>query len=311
MSRLGSVGDLDVLAVVNRNGLKRWLDALKGVGIGAYEVYCETLLLPWAAGEWSLAWDGREGFVRTGELEGAATDCGDQQAPPLSVRLALEAAATRPAAIALYLTAPDAAPDLEAWQRELGVTLRLAGPWDWRTAAPEAGVSLMHERGGWGAISGVLTRLRPAAWLAGAALALHAASLVTDWTLLAGEQRTLRRQMESRFRATFPDAIAVVDPALQMRRKLAEARHAAGLADDGDFLPLIEKVASAAKELPAGSLRIGSYESGRLTLECAAIDEAAVRRLVARLGQTGLSVDTSATATRAAGGAVVLAVQAL
>lgn len=309
--RLGSVGDLDALAVVDRNGLKRWLDALKGIGIGAYEVHCETLLLPWAAGEWSLAWDGREGIVRTGELEGAATDCGDRQSPPLSVRLALEAATTRPAAVALYLTAPDAAPDLKAWQRELGVTLRLAGPWDWRRAAPDAGVSLMQERRRWGAIPGVLARLRSAAWIAGAALALHAVALIADWTVLAGEQRALRHHMESRFRATFPDAIAVVDPALQMRRKLAEARHAAGLSDSGDFLPLIEKVAAAVRELPAGSLRVGSYESGGLTLEFAAIDEASVRRMAARLVQAGLSVNTASTAMRAASGAIVITVRAL
>ena len=266
VSWLGSAGDADVLAVVDKQGLTRWLDALDDVGIGAYEVHCETLLLPWAAGEWSLAWDGRDGFVRTGEFEGAATDCGDRQSPPLSLRLALEAAAARnarPDSIAVYTTAPDAALDLETWQRELGVTLRLAGSWDWRTAPPDAGVSLVQARKRWRVLPGALARLRPAAWIVGVALAIQAVALVTDWTLLAREQRALRQQMEARFRAAFPDAVAVVDPALQMRRKLAEARHAAGQPDGGDFLPMIEKVAAALKDLPAGSLRIVSYESGR------------------------------------------------
>src|SRR5262249_37466988 len=74
VSGLGSAGGSDALAVVDRQGLARWREALEPAGIRAYEVHCETLLLPWTAGEWSLAWDGREGFVRTGELEGAATD---------------------------------------------------------------------------------------------------------------------------------------------------------------------------------------------------------------------------------------------
>ncbi len=313
VSWLGSAGDADMLAVVDRQGLQRWLDALNAVGIRAYEIHCETLLLPRATGEWSLAWNGREGFVRTGELEGAATDCGDRESPPLSLRLMLEAAATRnarPASIALYMTAPDAAPDIDAWQRELGVALRLAGAWDWRTASPHAGVSLAQERRRWRVSPSALARLRPAAWIVGGALAIHAAALVTDWTLLAGEQRALRQQMESRFRAAFPDAVAVVDPALQMRRKLAAARHAAGQSDSGDFLPLIENVAAAVKELPAGSLRIVSYESGRLTLELAAIEAAAVRRMVARLLQAGLSVDTAPAATRAGSGTVVMTVRA-
>jgi len=313
----GAEGDADVLAVVDKASLNRWLDALAAAGIHAPEVHCESLLLPWTAGEWSLVWDGREAIVRTGGLEGAATDCGDRGSPPLSLRLMLDEAQTRgerPASIALHVTARAAAPDLEAWQRELGIVVRLAAPWDWRTASPQAGVSLMQQRRRWRMAPGVLARLRPAAWIAGAALAIEAAALVADWTLLAREQRTLRQDMVARFRATFPDAVAVADPALQMRRKLAEARHAAGQSDRGDFLPMIEQVAAAAAEFPAGAVRAVSYEGGRLTLELSAVDEAGVRRIVARLAQSGLSVDTppapSSAPARAASATVVLTVRA-
>ena len=318
VSWLGTAADTNVLAVADRQGLKAWHDALEAAGIGEYEVHCETLMLPMTAGEWSLAWDGREGFVRTSEIEGAATDCGDRETPPLSLRLMLDEAKARieaPKTIALYLcmTAPDAesnaAPDPDAWQRTLGVALRLARPWDWRRAPPDAGVSLAQERQRWRLLPGTLQRLRPAAWLVGIALAVHALALIVDWTRLAGEQRNLRAQMESRFRTTFPDAVAVADPALQMRRKLAEARHAAGLPDAGDFLPMIEKVADALKEVPAGGLRIASYESGRMTLELAAVEEASVRRIVARLLQAGMRVEAAAPGTRPGRQAVVLTVR--
>ena len=316
VSWLGSAADADVLAVADRQGLKAWNDALEAAGIGEYEVHCETLMLPWTAGEWSLAWDGREAFVRTGEFEGAATDCGDRESPPLSLRLMLDEAKARieaPNTIALHLTAPhvasDAAPDLDAWQRKLGVALRLAGPWDWRSAPPDAGVSLAQERQRWRLLPGALSRLRPAAWLVGIAVVVQALALVADWTLLAGEQRSLSQRMELRFRAAFPDAVAVADPALQMRRKLTEARHGAGVPDAGDFLPMIEKVAAALKEVPAGGLRVASYESGRMTLELAAVDEASVRRIVARLLQAGMLVDTSPPGTRPGSAAVVLTVR--
>jgi general secretion pathway protein L len=138
---------------------------------------------------------------------------------------------------------------------------------------------------------------------------VHALALTADWTRLAREQRGLRAQMESRFRTAFPDAVAVVDPALQMRRKLSDARHAAGQPDSGDFLPMLEKVANALKEAPAGALRIASYESGRMTLELAAVEEAGVSRIVARLLQTGMRVDTSPGATRAGSATVVLTVR--
>ena len=116
--------------------------------------------------------------------------------------------------------------------------------------------------------------------------------------------------MESRFRTAFPDAVAVVDPALQMRRKLVEAHHAAGQPDSGDFLPMIEKVAAGTKGLPAAGLRILSYESGRMTLELAGGDEAAVQRIVTRLVQSGLSVEPAAAVKRPGSATVVITVRA-
>jgi general secretion pathway protein L len=128
--------------------------------------------------------------------------------------------------------------------------------------------------------------------------------------LLAREQRTLRQNMVARFRAAFPDAVAVVDPALQMRRKIAEARHAAGQSDGGDFLPMIEQMTMGMKDLPGGGLRILSYESGRMTLELAATEEAAVNRIVTRLTQSGLSVERSTAVQRPGGATVVITVRA-
>ncbi len=313
VSWLGRSVDHDVLAVVDKAGLARWREALNVVGIDGYEVHCESLLLPWTAGEWSLAWNGSEGFVRTGELEAAATDCGDRDTPPLSLRLLLEEAATAgdtPTTLALFTTAPDAAPDTDAWSRELGIGVRVAGGWDWRGAPADAGVSLAQEQQRWRMFKGLPARLRPAAWLLGAALAIHVVALVVDWTSLAGQQRALRQQMETRFRNVFPDAVAVADPALQMRRKLAEARHAAGQPDSGDFLPMIEQVAAATSALPAGAVRAVSYEGGRLTLELAPLDEASLRGIETRLRQSGLGVDAPPASARDASTSVTMTVRA-
>lgn len=307
---LGMAGEEDVLAAVDRQSIKSWRDALDSVGIRHYEIHCETLMLPRRNNEWSLAWDGREGYVRTGEFEGGATDSGDHRRPPLSLLLMLDEArktGSLPAAIALHATAPDGTPDIEAWQKTLGVNIRSAGQWNWWAALPDAGVSLVREHRHWLAWAGTLQRLRPAAWILGAALVIHAAALVIDWASLAREQRNLRQGMEARFRATFPDTVAVVDPALQMRRKLAEARHAAGQTNSSDFLPMIDKAGSALKDLPAGSVRVLSYESGRMTIEILSADEATTRRIVARLQQSGLRVDAPAAApARSGSGTVVI-----
>ena len=315
VSWLGAVDDEDVLAVIDKAGLARWQHALAAVGIRIDEVHCETLLLPVQSGEWSLAWNGSDGFVRTGELEGAATDSGDGKSPPFSLRLMLEEVKMHratPTSIAIYPTTADATPDIAAWQHALGVNLRIAGTWDWRTASPDAGVSLVQQRQRWRVFAGMATRLRPAAWILGSALTLHAAALIIAWTQLTSDQHSLRQQMETQFRAAFPDAVAVVDPALQMRRKLAEARHAAGLSDSSDFLPMLAQVALATKALPAGSVRTVSYEDGLMTLALAA-EDAALQRIVVNLRQSGLGVDTAAATASAlaANATVVMTVRAL
>ena len=165
VSWLGTVGDEDVLAIVDKAGLARWRDALAAAGIRGYEVHVETLLLPRVTGEWSLAWSGAEGVVRTGEFEGTATDCGDRETPPLSLRLLLEEAVAHragPGSLAIYQSESDLVPDIEAWTRDLGIAVRLAGTWDWRTAPADAGVSVAQERQRWRAFTGVAARLRPA-----------------------------------------------------------------------------------------------------------------------------------------------------
>ena len=307
VSWLGTVVDDGVLAVLDKHGLERWRDALEKVGIRSFEVHSELLLLPWVSGEWSMAWNGREGFIRTGSLEAAATDSGDGKAPPLSLRLMLEQAKTNgngPSSLALYTTAEDALPDVEAWQTGLGLPIRLAGSWDWRSAATAEGLALARDTPRWRGIPAIASKLRLAAWIGGIALVVHGIALTVDWTLLASEQRSLRREMDARFRATFPDAVSVVDPLLQMRRKLAEVRHIAGQPDVGDFLPMIEKVVSEMKDLPMGMVRVLAYEGGRMTLEVITADEPSINRIMTRLRQAGMSAEKSSSSS-GAGRAVI------
>lgn len=302
VSWLGTADGDAVLAVLDRRGVDRWRSALEGVGIRRYEVHSEMLLLPWTSGEWSIAWTGQEGFARTGNLEAAAIDSGDRTSPPLALHLMLDRAekdGRRPRSLALFTIAADTLPDLQAWEASLGLPIRHAGPWDWRQAAAVEGKGLAQEAPRWRGLAGTIPKLRLAAWVTGIALALHAMALVVDWTLLANEKQGLRRQMDARFRSTFPDAVAVVDPLLQMRRKLSEARHAAGQADSGDFLPMIEKAAPELKDLPSGAVRVLSYEAGRMTLQTTAMDEQTMSRIAGRMRQAGLIPESSSAAGRA------------
>ncbi|MBW8311956.1 MAG: hypothetical protein K0M64_07940 [Rhizobium sp.] len=301
---LGKAGDEDVLAVFEQAGFEAWRQTLAAAGLATIEWQAETLLLPWQPGRWHLRWNGSEGFVRTGEFEGLATDRGDDATPPLALRLQLQQARTdetAPALIVVHPTVDEALPDLAAWSRELGVELERGDAGDWTRAPADAGVPLGGHAHGWSWLSGLAPRLRPAAWLLGITLGLHGALLVGEWAALANEQRQLRAAMEADFRAAFPDAVAVVDPPLQMRRQLAQARHAAGQADPGDFLALVSQLGGASPPLPAGSLRVVSYEGSRLGVELVGVDATTLQQMQARLAQAGLQVAVQPPATPGAG----------
>jgi general secretion pathway protein L len=213
-----------------------------------------------------------------------------------------------PDGIAVYVTAPHAEPDLDAWRQTLGVGLYIAGAWDWRKAAAADSAPIAQSSGHTRALSRVAAKLRPAAWMAGAALAIHAFALAGDWALVAGEQHALRRQMETRFRSVFPEAVAVVDPALQMRRKLAETRHSAHRTDEADFAPLIGHAAAALNDSAPGAVRLVTYDRGRLTLHLAPGASALARRTAVRLREAGLIVEMTPVSPNAADHAVALTI---
>lgn len=300
---LGQANGDDVLAVFDQDGFDAWCSALAEAGVRGVEWQAETLLLPWSTDTWHLRWNGTEGFVRTGEFEGAATDCGDAATPPVSLRLLLaqaRAGETAPARIVLHPTVAEAAPDAVAWSHRLGLEVEVATATDvgdWTLAPMHAGVPLVVQERGWRGLSDLAPRLRTAAWVLAVALALHATLLVGEWGVLAGERRSLQAQLEQRFRSAFPEAVAVANAPLQMRRQLAQARHAAGQTDPGDFPALVAHVGDAGRDLPAGSVRALSYESSRLVVDVVGVDAAGLQQVAARLAQAGLQVETLPPAT--------------
>lgn len=114
----------------------------------------------------------------------------------------------------------------------------------------------------------------PAA-LGAASVAVALIGLNLHWGMLTQERDQLRTQIERRYRQTFPGSQALVDPLLQMRRRVAGLRTSAGQAGPDDFVPLLSRFAQAlggqatdalsGVEFREGSLRVrfqpGFYEA--------------------------------------------------
>jgi type II secretion system protein L len=69
-------------------------------------------------------------------------------------------------------------------------------------------------------IGGQFKLFKPAIWLAGLALAVHVGYIAWDNWRLTAARDAVQARMVSLFQKTFPDAKAIVDPALQMQRSL-------------------------------------------------------------------------------------------
>ena len=231
-----------MLAVVDKAWLRRIVDAAHNAKLSLRRMVAETFLPALAADSWTLVWDGSSGFVKTGAASGTVLDTGDVNSPPLALRLSLDAAPQVPKKIEIRFTQDIAAEQrtLPQWH-DLQLPLVAGADWDWRRAAiPEDALNLL-----WGdfapraKIQQWWPKLRPAAYLLLAVLALEMVGRNIEWAMLVNEKSQLTKNMQKTFRATFGDAVALVDAPLQMQRNLAELRHAAGLPDAGDFCPCL------------------------------------------------------------------------
>jgi general secretion pathway protein L len=290
-----------VLYTLNKNWLARFLAASIAAKVRVRRIVPEFCLLPARAGEWSLVWDGVQGFLATTHNLGGALDSGDDAHAPVGLQLRLQQDA--PAALRLFALGSE----VQAPNWGIGVPVIFEKQsFDWRkTAIPAAAPNLL-----WGKfappprISEFWPWLRPALM---AALLLFGVEVVVsnlEWALLAHEKRQLVNGMTETFQETFGADATIVDAPLQMRRNVARLRHAAGVSDDADFTPLLEKFSGASASVPGSNLRTLRYADGKLDIEMTLASASALDTLQQRIAETGLM--TQVTDTQDAGGAMTV-----
>ena len=295
-ARAGSslAGGETPLAVIDKAWLRRQLEQLQQCGIRPDKLLAETLLPRLETDTWSLVWNDRGGFVRSGPSVGFVIDGGDAQSMPMALMLAINeahAANRAPQCIALYHT-PDAS--LPAWVAQLEVRSEARGVWAWQTAQVDgtgnaSALNLLQgefapprKHQAW------MRQLRPALLLAGTILAVHLIATLAHWAQLRQERNRLQAEMVASFKQTFPEAAAIVDPALQMQRNLSSLRRAHGAPDSADFLPLL---ATATPVLRHGRMLALQYEADKLQIDLVFQDSAQSNVLRAELATLPLRSD--------------------
>jgi len=283
------------LFIVDKQWLKNIVFACIAANIPLRRAIPE-MLLPYLPSEtWVLIREGERGFIRTNTSSGTSLDLSDEQHPPLSLSLALKAAspAVTPNKIQVRFSQQeaDAHADLPQWA-DLPCELVLGKPWDWRSEPiPNEALNLL-----WGSLAPKaklhewLLKFRPLALILIAVLFIETLGTNIEWAILSHEKSTVQKEMVQTFRKTFGVTTTVVKPNLQMQRNIAALRHSAGLADDADFLPLLDQTSVAVSSFPSSQITTLHYESGRLDLDIKIATASEIHALQQRLQSKALSV---------------------
>jgi general secretion pathway protein L len=310
------LGDGDwIVAVLDREWLERTVDELAAEGAEPDRMIVESALVPCESGTWTVVWHGSGGFVVLDGAEAVMLDASLDGRPPLALKLAADerrGRADAPRGVHVLAAGAAELPDVARWSDSLHLPVSSGGRWRPETidARRIAAADLLEEAAapGW-RDGGLLGRLRPAALVAGIVLGVHGLLTAGDWLRLRYEAGALRSEMEAQFRKAFPDARAVVDPALQMGRSVAGLRRAAGEPDAADAIPLLARIAPALK---AANVRTQAvrYERGQIELELALPAGESREALAARLRAPGIVVRVEKVASSAGGATATVRVAA-
>ncbi len=255
--------------------------------------------------------DAGEGFVRL--ADGSAIAVGPVDADgTLPPELALAIARPRPDGsptpqVRVDATASDEL--LARWTRDTGIPFVRGKPWSWHAVPAsrlDTAVNLLQREFAPTPARPAGSRARmfvPALWIAGAALVLHVAATIGEWSWWRIDAwRTAQAWSAVAVAAGVPAADARSPAAARaaLLQRYAQQRHAQGLTAPEDALPLLARVAPALAPLPPGTLKSAVYADGHWTLDLQPTDAAVIRDLDARLKRAGTPaiVATGASGTR-------------
>jgi general secretion pathway protein L len=211
-----------IVAVIDRQWLQAMLDALARAGLRPTRAWPESALLAGGHNDWNLVWSRARGMLVDDDGIAATFDHDASDYFQLALRIALDEAAQRgdrTEGVRVHTEAGATLPDLGRWINDSGVRFSAGTQWEiLAKGEPSADASNLLQ-GEFSPRRSGRTRLpRAAVWLAVAIAVLQMTFVAVDAARLRHERTELEARREAIFRDAFPEARAVVDPDLQMKR---------------------------------------------------------------------------------------------
>jgi general secretion pathway protein L len=290
-----------IVVAVDRTWFAAALKWLRDAGLNPKFVFAETVLLPVAAREWSVLIEPATPYARRSDGYAYALDAANLDAPPFSLTLALSELTEKPTALALYPS--DQATEraltddvINGWQMALSMRVRREKPFDFLSSAnrlsSKSGDLLTGEFAPTRASDAWIARLKPALILGSIMLCCQLAFTAFDFWKLDKQRQNIEAEMRATFQSAFPQATAIVDPALQMERNLATLRRERGINSVDEHARALAQFAAITKAVPdfaIGEVRIADKTAtlfGKLASEK---QLTTLQREVARISTARLS----------------------
>lgn len=224
-----------VVAVVDRPWLNRMLSLIQAARIQPDAAVPLSELVPRSTGQWTalLPPGQREGVLVRDDGFAIAFDVSTDAEPPLAVVLALKEAAERAPKSIQALAAQES--DVAGWSARLNV------PVSWRAPVLKLDRSSDFNFLNHGELrryarrsefQNTLPLFKPAGWAVAALGGFMLVSIALEVWQLNRREQALRAEMAGLFQTAFPEAKAIVDPALQMARNVEQLKRERGEASE-------------------------------------------------------------------------------
>ncbi len=298
-----------IVAAIDRTWFAAALKWLRDAGLNPKFVFAETALLPVATREWSVLIDPATPYARRNDGYAYALDAVSLNAPPFSLTLALSELAEKPTTLALYpndQTTERALTDdvINRWQTALSIRIRREKSFDFLSCAnrlsAKSGDLLTGEFAPTRMSDAWIARLKPALILGAIMLCCQLAFTAFDFWKLDKQRQNLEAEMRTTFQTAFPQATAIVDPALQMERNLASLRRERGITSVDEHKRALAQFATITKavpELAIGEVRIADKTATLIGKLASEKQWSTLQREVARISTARLSSTQSPSKT--------------
>ncbi len=299
---LGRQADQGIsVAVVARSKIVGWLECLRDAGFQPDLLVPALLALPYEEGTWTVLRDAAGALCRSGGQAGFAADHDN-----LETLLSLTIAETGDTPARLRILDAPGAPALhsETGLQSLGVAV------SHETSAEDALAVLArnyHDDLAINLLQGDYSRReqleklwrpwKPAAALLALWTIVYVGMTVSEVVSLGRQAPKLQKEIEQSYLQAFPDARKVVNPKVQMQRRLDVLRGNQGAG--GGFLQLLAQAGGPLKDTPNLELRTITFKEGQLSVDLKVHDLQQLDQLKQRLAaQPGVEVEIQSASSR-------------